>query len=77
LSQVADITSDSSPSTRAPVRVPAWGWIAVAALLVVVYAVGYDQGMLLEPLLGKLSTLNNYLHEFFHDGRHLMGFPCH
>jgi hypothetical protein len=76
LSQVADITTTSS-SSRAPVRVPVWGWIAVGVLLAVVYAVGYDQGLLLEPLFGKLSTVNNYLHEFFHDGRHLLGFPCH
>jgi hypothetical protein len=78
LRQVADNTlSASSDRARAGVRVPVWGWIAVALLLAVVYAVGYDQGMLLEPLLGKLSTVNNYLHEFFHDGRHLLGFPCH
>jgi hypothetical protein len=76
LSQVADITT-TSPSSRAPARVPVWGWIVVAVLLAVVYAVGYDQGMLLQPLLGKLSTVNNYLHELFHDGRHLLGFPCH
>jgi hypothetical protein len=39
--------------------------------------VGYDQGVLLEPVLGKAATAKNYLHEFFHDGRHLLGFPCH
>ncbi|HZD00761.1 MAG TPA: CbtB-domain containing protein [Actinomycetes bacterium] len=73
---MAHITTSPS-SSRAAARVPLWGWAAVVALLAVVYAVGYDQGMLLEPLLGKLSTVNNYLHEFFHDGRHLLGFPCH
>jgi type VI protein secretion system component VasF len=78
LRQVADNSLSASPDrARAGARVPVWGWIAVALLLAVVYAVGYDQGMLLEPLLGKLSTVNNYLHEFFHDGRHLLGFPCH
>ncbi len=74
---MADITSAVSSGRQGSVRVPVWGWIAVVGLLAVVYAVGYDQGMLLEPLLGKLSTANNYLHEFFHDGRHLLGFPCH
>ena len=64
-------------SSPVPVRVPAWGWLALGALLVVVYAVGYDQGMLLSPVLGKLSSATNYVHEFFHDGRHLLGFPCH
>ena len=76
---MADNTiSESSSRVRVSVRVPLWGWIAVIALLAVVYAVGYDQGMLLEPLRGKLQFLtDNYLHEFFHDGRHLLGFPCH
>jgi type VI protein secretion system component VasF len=73
---VADITT-ASRSSRTRARVPVWGWVAVGVLLAVVYAVGYDQGMLLEPIFGKLSTVNNYLHEFFHDGRHLLGFPCH
>lgn len=46
-----------------------WALFA-AALLLLVYLVGGDQGaMSLVP--GKL------LHEFMHDGRHLLGFPCH
>ncbi len=72
-----DISTSQPASTRVPVRVPLWAWLAVGALLAVVYAVGYDQGMLLEPVLGKLSSTNNYLHELFHDPRHLLGFPCH
>jgi len=28
-------------------------------------------------VLGKATAANNYLHEFFHDGRHLLGLPCH
>jgi hypothetical protein len=74
LSLVATITTPPAPS---PARVPVWGWVAAGALLLIVYAVGYDQGMLLSPVLGKLSSANNYLHELFHDGRHLLGFPCH
>jgi hypothetical protein len=42
-----------------------------------VYAVGYDQGALLQPLLGAASRSANYMHELMHDGRHLLGFPCH
>ena len=40
----------------------------------VVFAVGLDQGELLRTL-GAGQT--EWLHEFFHDGRHLFGFPCH
>ncbi|HZV73744.1 MAG TPA: CbtB-domain containing protein [Conexibacter sp.] len=46
-----------------------WALFA-AALLLLVYLVAGDQGALsLVP--GKM------LHEWLHDGRHLLGFPCH
>jgi hypothetical protein len=62
---------------RALQRVPAWTWLAVGMLVAFVYSVGFDQGLLLRPVMGKLAQTSNYLHEFFHDGRHLLGFPCH
>lgn len=58
-------------------HLPLWAWPVLALLLAAVFAVGYDQGALLAPVLGKAAAANNYLHEFFHDGRHLLGFPCH
>ena len=39
--------------------------------LMTYYFIGLDQGM--SSVFGN-SVL---LHEFFHDGRHLLGFPCH
>lgn len=50
---------------------------AVILALVVLYAVFLDQGQLLSPVLGKLAASANYLHELAHDGRHLLGAPCH
>ena len=50
---------------------------AVLAAVAVLYAVFIDQGALLAPLLGKASFNANYVHEFAHDGRHLMSGPCH
>jgi Probable cobalt transporter subunit (CbtB) len=50
---------------------------AVILALVALYAVFLDQGQLLSPVLGRLATNANYLHEFAHDGRHLLGAPCH
>jgi hypothetical protein len=50
---------------------------AVLAAVAVLYAVFVDQGALLAPLLGKASFDANYVHEFAHDGRHLMSGPCH
>ena len=39
-------------------------------LLLAVYFVGAEEGA---PSLIK----GMYVHEFVHDGRHLLGFPCH
>ena len=55
-----------------PRQVPLWGWLLLASLIVLVYAVGYHQGF---PALSKAG--GSYLHELFHDGRHLLGVPCH
>ena len=47
-------------------------WLVLAALLALVamYFVGAEQG--------ATSLLNGTaVHEWTHDGRHLLGFPCH
>ncbi len=43
--------------------------LAAAGLL---FAVAFDQGQLATAAAGD-STV----HEFFHDARHMLGFPCH
>ncbi|MET8767206.1 CbtB-domain containing protein [Streptomyces sp. NPDC004658] len=60
-----------------PLRDGAVVTAAVALALLALYAVFLDQGHLLSPVLGKVATSANYLHEFAHDGRHLLGAPCH
>lgn len=42
---------------------------AVAIMLLLAYLVAFDQG--------GLSQSGMYLHELMHDGRHLLGVPCH
>jgi cobalt transporter subunit CbtB len=48
-------------------------WLTLTAFLalLVVYFVGMDQGA--TSVFGN----NTYVHEFVHDARHLLGFPCH
>jgi len=48
-------------------------WLSLTALLalMVLYFVGLDQGA--TSVFGQ----NTYVHEFVHDARHLLGFPCH
>jgi Probable cobalt transporter subunit (CbtB) len=47
-------------------------WAILSGLLLVIglYFVGIEEG--------ALAVFNGmYVHEFLHDGRHLLGFPCH
>ena len=44
---------------------------------VAVFAVLFDNGAMLAPFIGDASYAANYMHELFHDGRHLLGTPCH
>ncbi len=50
-------------------------WLALISLTI--FAVLFDNGALLAPLLGEAAGTHNYLHELFHDGRHVLGAPCH
>jgi hypothetical protein len=47
--------------------------LAVLTLLalIVYYFVGYDQGAV------SVFGSDTHVHEFVHDARHLLGFPCH
>lgn len=67
-------------TTRKPLSagdVPLWSWVAIALLVLLAFAVLFDNGALLTPFIGEAATANNYLHAFFHDGRHLLAVPCH
>ena len=73
---MSDAVASSSPLSGA-VYPPAislrdvgpWALFALA-LLTLIYTVGVEQG-------ASSLTSGNVLHEWMHDGRHLLGFPCH
>jgi hypothetical protein len=50
-------------------RLRAVALLAVGLLLLLAYLVAFDQG--------AVSGSGMYLHELMHDGRHLLGVPCH
>ena len=54
-----------------PVReVLPWAVFGGLLLVLCIYFIGVDQG--------ATAVLNGTaVHEFVHDGRHLLGFPCH
>lgn len=47
-----------------------WAVLAGAILLTLLYLVGLDQG-------ATSVFSGQVLHEFMHDGRHLLSVPCH
>jgi cobalt transporter subunit CbtB len=47
-----------------------WAILALLLSAIILYFVGTEQG--------ALSLISgSTVHEFVHDGRHLLGFPCH
>ena len=58
-------------------EIPLWSWVTVALLLAMLFVLLSASGDLLVPLLGQTAGVANYLHEFAHDGRHLLAVPCH
>lgn len=73
---MTDVTL-ASPALPEAVHPPAislreiWPWALFGlALVALVYFVGVDEG-------ASAVTRGTWLHEWVHDGRHLLGFPCH
>jgi hypothetical protein len=66
----------ASTQTARPLSTPAVSarllWTAfavVTVMLLLTYLVAFDQG--------AVSRSGMFLHELMHDGRHLLGVPCH
>ena len=72
--------SNTAPSSTAAAPTPVVVPISTAALwlvgalflaLAMYFVIGIDQGAV--SVFGQ----NSNIHEFVHDARHLLGFPCH
>ncbi|WP_176358288.1 CbtB domain-containing protein [Mycobacterium persicum] len=68
--------ANSQATPARPVHVSAVSaalWLAATAVLALlaIYFVAFDQGAV------SLFGGDTHVHEFFHDARHLLGFPCH
>ena len=63
----------SAPALPAPIPLRAlWPWALFGGVLALLlfYFVSTEQGAV-------SLFAGTYVHEFVHDGRHLLGFPCH
>lgn len=71
----AQSRSSAAIAVAAPVAIPAkallpWAAFGLLISVIMLYFVGAEQG--------ALSLISGQeVHEFVHDGRHLLGFPCH
>lgn len=67
---VATLPPLSRPATIPLRQIAPWAIFGGLLFLLVIYFVGAEQGA--TSLVGGMS-----IHDFVHDGRHLLGFPCH
>jgi Probable cobalt transporter subunit (CbtB) len=68
------VTTPLAPTDR-PVAIPLrdllpWAILGGLVLMLAIYFVGAEEG-------ATSIIPGMYVHEFVHDGRHLLGFPCH
>jgi hypothetical protein len=58
-------------AAAAALEVPVRLAVLTLLALIVYYFIGYDQGAV------SVFGSDTHVHEFVHDARHLLGFPCH
>jgi hypothetical protein len=66
----------AAPTAAVPqvtVPIPRWGWVLFVAAVGVLYMVTFEGGVVSEAV----GQAGSFFHELFHDGRHLLGVPCH
>jgi hypothetical protein len=72
---MSQTAASSFAPTLPPVAIPLrefapWAIFGTVLALLLIYFVGAEQG-------ATSLISGHYVHEFVHDGRHLLGFPCH
>ena len=60
-----EIPDDATVSTAL------WFTVTTVLALLAYYFIGFDQGAV------SVFGADTHVHEFVHDARHLLGFPCH
>lgn len=69
-SAVAPIPSSVALPTISPGELAPWAIFFGLIAVLVLFFVSADQGAISIPA-------GNAIHEWVHDGRHLLGYPCH
>ncbi|MGH9224396.1 MAG: CbtB domain-containing protein [Acidimicrobiales bacterium] len=63
----------TAPARPGRLEVPRWAWAVLAVAVALLWLVTMEGAAVSEAVGGTSS----FLHELFHDGRHLLGVPCH
>jgi hypothetical protein len=67
----------AAPTTALPqsgaAPIPRWGFAVLLAAVTVLWLVTFEGG----PLSEAIGQAGSFFHELFHDGRHILGVPCH
>jgi hypothetical protein len=71
LSSISASRPAATPVVLPAAKAALWLFGAAALALIAYYFVGVDQGAV--SVFGK----DMHVHEFVHDARHFLGFPCH
>lgn len=67
-------TTPAVPTAGAQLRLPGLA-LTVFGAMSLLFAVAFDQGQVAQVL--QAAAGDSTVHEFFHDARHMLGFPCH
>jgi hypothetical protein len=70
-------TTTPERTTDVAGRISGWAWLALALAVGLWWIVTFENSQLLELVGAKAAASGNFFHELFHDGRHLLGVPCH
>ena len=70
---MAAITAAPTAVPEVTVPIPRWGWALLFAAVGVLYLVTFEGG----AVSHAVGQAGGFFHEMFHDGRHLLGVPCH
>ena len=62
-----------APAAQRHTVLPIWAWLAAAVATALFWTVMMEAG----AVAAAVGQSGPFLHELFHDGRHLIGVPCH
>jgi hypothetical protein len=71
LNPALDLPRVNVRAAAAALVTPAWLAAVTLLALIAYYFIGFDQGAV------SVFGSDTHIHEFLHDARHLLGFPCH